>query len=46
MMKGEIYMEHCTYDPAHEEAIHTLEMERRQDEYDKINPWCHLEYEE
>ena len=39
-------MEHSTYDPAHEEAIYTLEKERKQEESTQINPWCHLEYEE
>lgn len=39
-------MEHCSFDPAHEEAIYTLDKERREERYEEVNPWCHLEYEE
>lgn len=37
-------MEHCTYDPAHEEAIYTLEKEKSENE--ELNPWSYLKYED
>lgn len=44
-MKGAIEMEHCSFDPAHEETMYMLEKERDETKFEE--DYCHyIPYEE